>query len=98
MRISIFGLGYIGSVSAACLAQDGHTTIGVDVNLQKMALVAAGHAPVLESGLEKLVGQAVRSGRLRVCPDGQAAVHESEGSLICVGTPSNGTGSLNLHH
>ena len=97
MRVSIFGLGYVGSVSAACLAQDGHTAIGVDVNPQKMALVAAGHAPVLESGLDEVVGEAVRSGRLLVCPDGQAAVHDSDVSLICVGTPSNGNGSLDLH-
>jgi GDP-mannose 6-dehydrogenase len=98
MRISIFGLGYVGSVSAACLAHDGHTAIGVDVNPQKMALVAAGHAPVLESGLEELVGEAVRADRLLVCPDGQAAVHDSDVSLICVGTPSNGNGSLDLHY
>src|SRR3989442_2175214 len=98
MRVSIFGLGYVGSVSAACLAQDGHTAIGVDVNPQKMALVAAGHAPVLESGLDEVVGEAVGSGRLMVCPDGQAAVHDSDVSLICVGTPSNGNGSLNLHY
>ena len=98
MRISIFGLGYVGSVSAACLARDGHIAIGVDVNAQKTALVAAGHAPVLESGLEELVGEAVRSHRLLVCPGGQAAVHDSDVSLICVGTPSNGNGSLNLHY
>ena len=98
MRISIFGLGYVGSVSAACLAHDGHTAIGVDVSPQKMALVAAGRAPVLESGLEELVGEAVRAGRLLVCPDGQAAVHDSDVSLICVGTPSNGNGSLDLHY
>ena len=98
MRISIFGLGYVGSVSAACLAQDGHSTIGVDVNPQKMALLAAGRAPVLETGLDDLVGETVRSGRLRVCPDGQAAVLDSDVSLICVGTPSNGNGSLNLRH
>jgi GDP-mannose 6-dehydrogenase len=98
MRISIFGLGYVGSVSAACLAHDGHTAIGVDVNPQKMALVAAGHAPVLESGLEELVAEAVRADRLLVCPDGRAAVHDSDVSLICVGTPSNGNGSLDLHY
>jgi len=98
MRISIFGLGYVGSVSAACLAQDGHTTIGVDVNPQKIAQLAAGRPPVLESGLDELVGEAVRSGRLRVCSDGQAAVHDSDVSLICVGTPSNGNGSLNLRY
>src|SRR2546428_2188057 len=98
MRISIFGLGYVGSVSAACLARDGHTAIGVDVDPQKMALVAAGRAPVLESGLDELVGKVVRSDRLLVCPDGKAAVHDSDVSLICVGTPSNGNGSLNLHY
>src|SRR5439155_5496532 len=98
MRISIFGLGYVGSVSAACLAQDGHTAIGVDVNPQKMALVAKGRPPVIESGLDQLVRQVVRSGRLGVCPDGEAAVRDSEVSLICVGTPSNGNGSLHLRH
>jgi GDP-mannose 6-dehydrogenase len=98
MRISVFGLGYVGSVSVACLAQDGHTTIGVDVNPQKMALLAAGCSPVIEPGLHELVGDAVRSGRLRICPDGQAAVQDSDVSLICVGTPSNGNGSVNLHH
>jgi len=98
MRISIFGLGYVGSVSAACLAQDGHTAIGVDVNPQKIALVAAGHSPVIESGLEELMGNMVQSGRLRVSPDSQAAVHDSDVSLICVGTPSNGNGSVNLGH
>jgi GDP-mannose 6-dehydrogenase len=98
MRISIFGLGYVGSVSAACLAHDGHTAIGVDVNPQKLMLLAAGRAPVLESGLDELVGDAVRSDRLLVCPDGQTAVRDNDVSLICVGTPSNGNGSLNLHY
>jgi len=68
------------------------------MNPQKMALVAAGRSPVFEPGLDELVGDAVRSGRLRVCPDGQAAVHDSDVSLICAGIPSNGNGSLNLDH
>jgi len=98
MRVSVFGLGYVGCVSAACLTQDGHTVIGIDLNLQKMELMAAGRAPVVEPGFEELMGKAARSGRLRVCHDSQAAVMESDVSLICVGTPSNANGSLNSRY
>ncbi len=98
MRVTVFGLGYVGCVSAACLAQDGHTVIGVDVNPQKVQRMAAGRAPVVEPGLDELVDKAVRTGRLRVSHDGHAAVTESDVSLICVGTPSNGNGSLNSRY
>lgn len=98
MKVSVFGLGYVGSVCAACLVKDGHAVIGVDVNPQKMELMAAGRTPVVEPGLDELVAEAVRSGRLRVCRDSQAAVTDSDVSLICVGTPSNGNGSLNSRY
>lgn len=98
MRISIFGLGYVGSVSAACLARDGHTVIGVDVNPQKVELVGSGRSPVVEPGLDEVVGEVVRSGMLQVSLDSQAAVHISDVSLICVGTPSNDNGSLKLQY
>lgn len=98
MRISLFGLGYVGCVTAACLARDGHTVVGVDVNSQKVELVGSGHSPVEEPGLDALIGQVVKSGHLQASSDSQAAVHQSEVSLICVGTPSNSNGSLNLKH
>lgn len=96
MRVSVFGLGYVGCVSAACLVRDGHEVVGVDVNSQKLELIRAGRAPVIEPGLDGLVAEAVRSGGLRVCHDTQTAVIDSDLSLICVGTPGNGNGSLNV--
>ncbi|MEP7355758.1 MAG: UDP-glucose/GDP-mannose dehydrogenase family protein [Anaerolineales bacterium] len=96
MRLSVFGLGYVGCVSAACLARDGHTVIGVDVSQPKLDLLAAGLAPVSEPGLAELLGAAVAAGRLRVTRDAAAAVRASELSLICVGTPSGPDGSLDL--
>jgi GDP-mannose 6-dehydrogenase len=96
MNVAVFGLGYVGCVSAACLARDGHTVIGVDVSSHKVASVGAGRSPLIEPGLEQLLRQAVDCGRLQATRDARAAVHRSDVSLICVGTPSNGNGSLNL--
>lgn len=98
MNVSVFGLGYVGCVTAACLARDGHEVIGVDVSPQKVAQVRAGGAPVLEPGLEGFIADATASGKLRATLDAQLAVHESEISLLCVGTPSNGNGSLKLDY
>jgi GDP-mannose 6-dehydrogenase len=98
MRISIFGLGYVGCITAACLARDGHTVIGVDVNLLKTELLNAGRSPVMEPGLDELVGLVVKSRSLLTSPDSQMAVQDSEISMICVGTPSNDNGSLKLQH
>lgn len=102
MKISIFGLGYVGCVSAACLAQDGHTIIGVDVSPQKVDMLKSGHSPIIEPGLDELIHKAVDSNNLHVTLDNQAAVsdavHDSEVSMICVGTPSNSNGSLNLDY
>ena len=96
MKISVFGLGYVGSVSAACLARDGHDVIGVDVNQQKVDLVNNGEATVGEPGLADLVNEVHAIGKLRATSDSAAAINESDISLICVGTPSNGNGSLKL--
>jgi GDP-mannose 6-dehydrogenase len=98
VRISVFGLGYVGCVTAACLARDDHTVIGVDVNPQKVELVGSGRSPVEEPGLDELVGEVVRSGHLQVSLNSLDAVHASEVSLICVGTPSNDNGSLKLQY
>jgi GDP-mannose 6-dehydrogenase len=98
VRVGVFGLGYVGSVSAACLAADGHDVIGVDVNPSKVDLINAGHSPVIEPGLERLIADAVSSGRLLATSDPAGAVGSSDVSLICVGTPSRPNGSLDLSH
>lgn len=96
MKVSVFGLGYVGTVSAACLARDGHAVVGVDINPQKVEVVNAGRSPVLEPGLEGLIGAGVRSGNLRATREERQAVHQTDLSLICVGTPSHPNGSLDL--
>jgi GDP-mannose 6-dehydrogenase len=94
--ISIFGLGYVGSVSAACLADYGNRIIGVDVNPTKVEMVQEGHTPVIEEGMEALLRKGVYEGRITATTDTKTAVAESEISLICVGTPSQSNGSLDL--
>ncbi|MEU3512624.1 nucleotide sugar dehydrogenase [Streptomyces longwoodensis] len=94
MRISVFGLGYVGCVSAACLAGMGHEVIGVDVNQVKVDLVNDGKAPVVEERIGELIADVVRSGALRATRDVREAVLNSDVSLVCVGTPSEANGSL----
>jgi GDP-mannose 6-dehydrogenase len=93
MNISIFGLGYVGAVSLACLARDGHRVIGVDVDQAKLDMIAGGKTPVIEEGMVKLMEAAATSGRVAVTRDAHAAVMETEVSLICIGTPSAPNGS-----
>src|SRR5512142_2634167 len=88
MKISIFGLGYVGAVSLACLARDGHTVIGVDVDPAKLELIGSGKTPVVEEGIVDLVREAVGSGRVHVTSNVGDAIRGTEVSLICVGTPS----------
>ena len=96
MRISVFGLGYVGAVSAACLAADGHTVVGVDTNQVKVDLLNQGHAPVIEAGLGELIEEGVRAGRLRATSDCEDAVASTDLGFVCVGTPSRSNGSLDL--
>lgn len=98
MKISIFGLGYVGCVSAACLAREGHVVIGVDINPQKLEMARSGRSPVVEPGLDELMAEAVACGSLQVTLNDQEAVEMSDVSMICVGTPSNSNGSLNLQY
>lgn len=93
MNISIFGLGYVGAVSLACLARDGHQVIGVDIDRTKLDLIAAGKTPVVEEGMVELMQQVAGSGRVRVTDDTRQAVLDSDISLVCVGTPSAANGS-----
>src|SRR5437867_411740 len=96
MKVSVFGLGYVGSVSAASFAADGHNVVGVDVNADKVATVNAGRSPIVEPGLEELLHQGVTDGLLCATTDTAQAVHTTDVSLICVGTPSRRNGSLDL--
>ena len=94
MRVSIFGLGYVGCVSAACLADAGHEVIGVDVNAGKIRAINAGESPIVEPGLPELVKRAVAAGRLMATADAEVAVNETDLALICVGTPGHANGQL----
>ena len=96
MNISVFGLGYVGCVTAACLARDEHHVIGVDVNDNKVGLLKSGHSPISEPGLDDLLNRLVNDGHLNAILDSHVAVLESDITLICVGTPSNHNGQINL--
>src|SRR6185369_8169627 len=98
MKLSIFGLGYVGSVSAACFARDGHEVIGVDVNPLKVEIINSGRSPIVEPQLNELIDEAVKAGRLRATTDAAAAISSSDVSMVCVGTPGNANGSLDLTH
>lgn len=96
MKLSIFGLGYVGCVSAACFAKEGHTVIGVDVNPTKVEIVNRGESPIVEAGMTDLIKTMVGEERLNATTNTQRAIDNSDISLICVGTPSNTNGSLDL--
>ena len=96
MKISIFGLGYVGAVSLACLARDGHDVIGVDIDADKLKLIREGRTPVVEEGMVDLMAQVAASGRVSVTTDVHQAVLQSDLSLISVGTPSALNGSQDL--
>ncbi len=98
MNISIFGMGYVGAVCTGCLADMGHTVIGVDLNQVKVDLVNQGRSPIVEPGLGELLKGGVNSGRIRATTDVAAAIRDSELSMICVGTPSKKCGDLDLSH
>jgi GDP-mannose 6-dehydrogenase len=96
--LAVFGLGYVGAVSAACFTERGHTVVGVDVNPDKVAMVNAGRTPVLEDGLQEVVESAVASGRLRATTDIDDAVAATDLALVCVGTPSAPSGALSTEY
>lgn len=101
MNISIFGLGYVGCVSAACLAREGHHVVGVDVSQMKVDMITDGKSPIVEKGLDIILADAVAGrtkGRLSATTDAAQAMADTDISLICVGTPSNANGSLRLDY
>ena len=98
LSISIFGLGYVGSVSAACFSHMGHEVIGVDVSQAKVDMLESGRSPIIEARMAELVDEGHRTGRLHATTDAAAAVRNSDVSFVCVGTPSLRTGKLDLSH
>lgn len=95
MKVNVFGLGYVGCVSAACLADLGHQVTGIDIDQSKVALINEGRSPIVEPRLGPLVEKVVASGHLQALPCPAA---EADVSIMCVGTPSSDNGSLNFHH
>lgn len=98
MKISVFGIGYVGVVSAACLAKDGHEVIAVDVDPGKIDAINAGNSPIVEEGIDELVREVVAAGKLTATSDTQYAIDNTDASFICVGTPSAPDGSVGLSY
>lgn len=97
-RISVFGIGYVGVVSAACLARDGHDVIAVDVDPGKIEAINSGLSPIVENGLDELIAQVVKAGKLTATDDVQHAIDNTDASFIAVGTPSAPDGSVGLKY
>ena len=98
MKISVFGLGYVGAVTAGCLAQDGHEVIGVDPVQTKVNIINRGQSPVIEAEIGEIISSNVKLGRLRATTDPIQAIRETELSFVCVGTPSQANGNLDLRY
>jgi GDP-mannose 6-dehydrogenase len=98
MKISIFGIGYVGCVSAACLARAGHEVVGVDVNPTKVEIINNGTSPIVEPGISDVIADVVKTKKLSATTDTVHAVKTTDVSLVCVGTPSKPNGSLDLGH
>ena len=96
MNISIFGLGYVGAVSLACLGRDGHEVTGVDIDQSKLDLIASGKSPIVETGILELMSDVVASGRIHVTDHASEAIESTDLSFVCVGTPSQPNGSQSL--
>ena len=98
MKISIFGLGYVGAVSCGCLVKEGHDVLGVDTAKVKVDMINAGHSPVVEPEIGDLIQNGVRSGKLRATQDAEHAILHSDVTFISVGTPSQANGSIDLRY
>lgn len=98
MKISVFGLGYVGTVSAGCFANSGHEVIGIDPVRTKVDLVNSGKSPIIEAEIGEMIGSCVRAGRLRASDDPTEVIRQTEVSFVCVGTPSLTNGNLDLRY
>jgi len=97
-KISIFGIGYVGVVSAACLARDGHEVVAVDVDPGKINAINSGLSPIVENGLDELISDVVKAGKLTATSNVQEAINNTDISFVCVGTPSAPDGSVGLKY
>ena len=98
MRMSVFGLGYVGCVTAACFSEGGHEVVGVDTNQLKVEIINEGRSPIVEPGVDDLIGRAVKEKRLLATTDPVEAVQDTDLSLVCVGTPGRPNGCLDLSY
>src|SRR5687767_6732148 len=98
MKISIFGLGYVGCVSLGCLAKNGHDVIGVDVSNFKVDLINKGQPTIVEKDISDMIGEGFAKGSISATACAEEAAHNTELSIICVGTPSSSNGHLNLSY
>ena len=98
MKISVFGLGYVGVVSCGCLAREGHEVVGVDVSKVKVDMINSGYSPVIEPEIGDFIKDAVGKGRLSAISNAEEAVLNTDVSFVSVGTPSQSNGSLDLGH
>ena len=97
-NISVFGIGYVGVVSAACLARDGHKVIAVDIEHNRVDVINSGRSPIVENGLDALIADGVGNGLLSATLNAESAIAQTDASFVCVGTPSNADGSVGLSH
>jgi 6-phosphogluconate dehydrogenase (decarboxylating) len=95
-KISIFGLGYVGAVSLACLARDGHEMTGVDIDEAKLEMLRRGQAPIVETGIQELTRSVIRGGNVTVTDSVRDAILATDVSFVCVGTPARANGNQNL--
>jgi GDP-mannose 6-dehydrogenase len=98
VKVSVFGLGYVGAVSAGCLAHDGHEVVGVDPLPTKVDLINRGQSPIVEADIGEIIAATAKAGRLRATSDPADAIRETELSFVCVGTPSQSNGNLDLRY
>jgi len=95
VRIAVFGLGYVGSVAVGCLASQGHSVIGFDIDETKVAAINAGNSPIIEPGLDRLIAEAARSGKLSAATGAEGKLDSCDIAFVCVGTPSADDGQGN---
>src|SRR6266513_2484037 len=98
MKLSVWGLGYVGTVSAGCLAQEGHEVIGVDSEPTKVDLINSGKSPIIDRDIGRIVEQQVAAGRLSATTNAADVVRQTDLFLICVGTPGRGNGDIELNY
>src|SRR4051812_22738663 len=96
MKVSIFGMGYVGCVSAGCFADIGHDVVAVEPSSAKVKMINEGKSPIIEAGMDELIGKAVKAGKLHATQDWSAAIQATDLALVCVGTPSRTNGSIDL--